>query len=85
MDNPGLSETSRICLLPQRLTHCNLHKTKETVTDFIPFLRKRLNKRSLFQTLRRKLKKKFAYSEILENSLKDKLFIKGEAVLYKID
>lgn len=29
---------------------------------------------------------KIAYSEILENSsLKDKLFIKGEIVLYKID
>lgn len=79
----GLSETSCIYLLSQS-THCNLHKTKETVTDFISFLRKRPNKRSLFQTLRRKLQK-FAYSEILENSLKDKLFIKGEAVLYKID
>lgn len=36
----------------------------------------------------KKLFKNFAYSEILENSilcLKDKLFIKGEAVLNKID
>lgn len=37
-------------------------------------------------TQKKKKKIKIAYSEILENSsLKDKLFIKGEIVLYKID
>lgn len=70
---PGLSENSCIYLLPQRLTHCNLHKGKEAVTDFIPFHSNRQDKRSFFQTLRRKLQKSFLLRNIRE-------FSKGQIV-----